>query len=181
MGSAEKSPAGLETVRFDERFRAGYSRPMSSRLIHAVQRSYPKIYLACHVDHVRTRSNPHHLSAHDSSLLAHLDESTGILPGQLARHLGVANSTLSPALKRLEALGYVSRLSRKSDRRRHELRLTPLGVKAMSASSVLDPRRLARVLALMAPANRRAAVAGLELLAQAALRFQAVARRRNRW
>src|SRR5262245_11140292 len=103
---------------------------MTSRLVRCIQRYYPQIYLACHVDHVRTKSNRYHLSAHDSSLLAHLDEAAPTLAGDLARHLGISNSTLSAALKRLEALGYLARKPRPRDRRQIELRLTTAGAEA---------------------------------------------------
>jgi DNA-binding MarR family transcriptional regulator len=154
---------------------------MTSRLIRAFQRSYPQIYLACHVDHVRTKTNRHHLSAHDSSLLAHLDETEPTLAGRLARHLGVSNSTLSAALKRLESLGYLTRQPRAADRRQSELRLTLSGAEAMSAASVLDPRRVEGVLARLPAIQQRRAVAGLELLARAAVAFQAASPRRKRW
>jgi DNA-binding MarR family transcriptional regulator len=154
---------------------------MSQRLVRSVQRAYPQIYLACHVDHVRTKSNRYHLSAHDSSVLAHLDETKSTLAGQLARHLGVSNSTLSAALKRLEALGYVARKPRPRDRRQVELRLTEPGAVAMSAASVLDAKRVAAMLARLSPAQQRRAAAGLDLLAGAARAAQAAAPRRNRW
>jgi DNA-binding MarR family transcriptional regulator len=154
---------------------------MSRPLVRAIQRCYPQIYLACHVDHVRTRTNRYHLSAHDSSLLAHLDEAAPTLAGQLARHLGVSNSTLSAALKRLESLGYVTRVPGARDRRQLELRLTPDGAQAMSATSVLDAARIARVLAHLPAAKQVSAVAGLELLARAAREFQASSSRRKRW
>jgi DNA-binding MarR family transcriptional regulator len=154
---------------------------MSQRLVRAIQRAYPRIYLACHVDHVRTKSNRHHLSSHDSALLAHLDETAPTRAGDLARHLGVAKSTLSPALKRLETLGCVVRRAAPDDRRQIELRLTPAGAIAMSDASVLDARRVAGVLSKLSPRQQRRAVAGLELLAQAAGEFQSQAPRRRRW
>lgn len=154
---------------------------MSSPLVRAIQRAYPQIYLACHVDHVRTKSNRFHVSAHDSALLAHLDEVTSTVAGQLAQHLGVSNSTLSAALKRLEALGHIERRVPARDRRRAELRLTAQGAEAMSAASVLDARRVARVLEQLPAAQQRRAVAGLALLARAAREFQARAPRRKRW
>jgi len=154
---------------------------MSHRLVRAIQRAYPKVYLACHVDHVRTKSNRHHLSSHDSALLAHLDESAPTLASDLARHLGVAKSTLSPALQRLEALGCLVRCAAADDRRQHELRLTPAGAIAMSNASVLDTHRVAGVLARLSQRDQRRAVAGLELLARAAATYQAHAPRRRRW
>jgi len=154
---------------------------MNAPLVRAVQRAYPQIYLACHVDHVRTKSNRHHLSAHDSTLLAHLDESRATTAGDLARHLGVAASTLSAALARLEKLGHLTRTPVRRDRRRIELRLTVQGAEAMAETSVLDRRRVAAVLGELSPREQKRAVAGLALLARAALAFQSHAPRRRRW
>jgi DNA-binding MarR family transcriptional regulator len=154
---------------------------MSQALVRVVQRCYPQIYLACHVDHVRTKSNRYHLSAHDSSLLAHLEEDAPTTPRELARHLGISNSTLSAALKRLEGLGYLARRAKVRDARQVELRLTAAGAEAMAAASVLDAGRVGAVLAQLAAAPRRRAVAGLQLLAEAARAFQAAAPRRKRW
>ena len=154
---------------------------MSSARIRAIQRYYPQICLACHVDHVRTKSNRHHLSAHDSTLLAHLDESLPTLAGSLARHLGIANSTLSAALNRLESLGHLTRTPSRRDKRQIEIRLTALGAEAMAEASVLDPRRIAAVLKNLSAAEQRSAIAGLALFASAALDYQAKAPRRKRW
>lgn len=145
---------------------------MTPNLVSDVQRYYPQIYLACHADHVRARSTAYRLSAHDSSLLAHLDERTSVPAGKLARHFGVAASTLSAALQRLESLGYLTRTPRARDRRAIELRRTPKGSEAMAATSVLDGKRVAGVLARLRPAERRRAVEGLALFAGAALKFQ---------
>src|ERR1700722_17718941 len=93
----------------------------------ALQRHYPQIYLACHADHVRARSTPYRLSAKDSMLLSHLDEDEPISAGELARHCGVAASTMSATLQRLEAQGYIQRTPKARDRRNVELRLTARG------------------------------------------------------
>jgi DNA-binding MarR family transcriptional regulator len=154
---------------------------MATDFVRALQRFYPQIYLACHVDHVRTKSNPHHLSAHDSTLLAHLDEHEPTLAGELARHLGVANSTLSAALKRIEALGHVKRTPRSLDRRQIDVRLTAAGAAAMAAASVLDARRVAALLGELSPAQQKRAIAGLELLVRAERNRQANSPRRKRW
>lgn len=146
-----------------------------------VQRCYPQIYLACHIDHVRAVSTPFRLSAKDSMLLSHLDETESMVAADLARHLGVANSTLSASLQRLEAQGYLARVPNRRDRRQSELRLTPQGAAAMSATSVLDREHVRRLLAELRPTERRRALAGLSLLARAALRYRAThPTRRNR-
>ncbi len=134
----------------------------------ALLRHYPQIYLACHVEHVRARSNAHSLSARDSSLLAHLDRERGTQAAELAQHMQVRPSTLSAALARLEGLGYIEREPDADDRRVQRLRLSALGETAMAESSVLDPQRAAALLACLAPAERERALEGLALLARAA-------------
>jgi DNA-binding MarR family transcriptional regulator len=131
-------------------------------------RSYPQIYLACHVEHVRARSNAHALSARDASLLSHLDRTQAINAAELAQHMQIRPSTLSAALARLEKLGYIEREADAQDRRVHRLRLSMRGEIAMAESSVLDPQRAARLLERLAPEERERALQGLVLLARAA-------------
>jgi MarR family transcriptional regulator, organic hydroperoxide resistance regulator len=140
---------------------------VSDRDVRLVQVSYPQIYLACHTRHVRRRSSPTGLSAVDSSLLAHLDEERAVRAGALARHLGVAASTLSAAIARLTAHGYILQQRDANDRRRIGLLLSDKGARAMQASSVLDSARVKRVLEQLTPAARKRALSGLALLAQA--------------
>jgi len=129
---------------------------------------YPQVYLACHVDHVRKRSNEHALSSTDSSILAHLDRATSLAANELARHIGVRPSTLSPALKRLESLRYIERRELPRDHRKKLLLLTERGQCAMAATSVLEPKRVQKLLDALGPADRKRAVDGLALLARAA-------------
>jgi DNA-binding MarR family transcriptional regulator len=142
--------------------------PVAKRDVMAVQRYYPQIYLACHTRHQRRRSNTAQLTSHESSLLAHLSPETPMRPATLARHLGVGASTLSAAVKRLTALGYIVRTRDASDGRAASLRLSALGARAMQAGSVLDTDRVELLLARLAPPERRRAVEGLALLAGAA-------------
>ncbi|HYM62684.1 MAG TPA: MarR family transcriptional regulator [Thermoanaerobaculia bacterium] len=139
-----------------------------NELIAAIQRSYPQIYFACHVDHVRKKSSVHRLSSHDSAILAHLDVETPLSPRALARHLGVVPSTLSASIAGLESLGYLTRTPRTEDRRTIELRLTERGAAAMRETSVLDPVRVGQLLAQLGESERRRAVEGIVLLARAA-------------
>jgi len=140
--------------------------------VYEVQRLYPMIYLACHIDHVRSSSTRWKLSSHDSSILAHLDVKESVTPRALGKHLGVVPSTLSASLTRLTKLGYVKSTTVEGDRRKKELRLTHLGAKAMASTSVLDAERVRTLLSRLAAPERKAALKGLALLAKAARAFE---------
>jgi DNA-binding MarR family transcriptional regulator len=142
--------------------------PVEEEDVTSVLRFYPQIYLACHVDHVRAVSTEWQLSAHDSSILAHLDVAEAIRPRVLARHLGVQASTLSASIARLEALGYVSSTPSPADKRRRDLTLTARGAEAMAATSVLDRERVRALLAGLSAEERAAGIRGLSTLARAA-------------
>lgn len=149
----------------------GIRRPSRSSLaasVRAVQIAYPQVYLACHTRHTRARSTPYRLSARDSSLLVHLDETRPTRPAVLARHMDVGASTMSAALRRLETLGYVARTAAAADRRGAELRLTARGAEALAATSVLEAGRVEALLRVLRPADRARAVDGLQLLGRAA-------------
>lgn len=145
---------------------------MLETLVQDVQRYYPQIYLACHVDHVRAASTPWRLSARDSALLSHLDRDSGTSPKELARHLAVTSSTLSAAIARLEKLGYLTNEPRAGDRRRREIVLTERGAEAMASTSVLDSGRVRDLLEQLPSRDQVAAVKGLAVLARAARRLQ---------
>ena len=141
---------------------------MSADDIYEVQRLYPQIFLACHTNHVRAATTRWKLSSHDSAILSHLDRSSGLSPRSLAKHLSVAPSTLSASIKRLTNLGYLTCDAPVNDKRRREIRLTDRGAEAMAATSVLDGDRVRELLKRLKPADRRAALNGLALLARAA-------------
>ena len=138
--------------------------------VFEVQRLYPQIYIACHADHVRAVSTKWCISSQDASILVHLDRETGLSPRALADHLGVAPSTLSAALARLAELGYLTNEPNGTDRRRRELRLTARGAEAIASTSVLNEERVRALLKELKPAERKAALHGLALLARAARR-----------
>lgn len=139
--------------------------------VFEVQRLYPQIYIACHTHHVRAVSTKYRISSQDASILVHLDRETGTSPRDLATHLGVAPSTLSAALARLAELGYLTNEPAAADRRKHEIRLTTRGAEAISSTSVLNAERVRALLAELKPDERKAAIRGLKLLAQAARRL----------
>ena len=141
---------------------------MHDQLVFEIQRLYPQVFVACHINHVRASSTKWRLSEHDASILAHLRLSKGTSPRSLAAHLGVVPSTLSAALKRLAELGYITNTPKAEDRRQRELWLTNSGAKAMASTSVLDATRVALLLQKLTAAERKIAVQGLSLLARAA-------------
>src|SRR6476660_4531748 len=98
------------------------------QVVEQVQLTYPQVYHACHTRHQRKRSTEHRLSARDASILAHCSADSPIVPARLAKHLSVARSTLSEALKKLTQVGYVRRVaSAEGDGRQVGLLLTAKG------------------------------------------------------
>lgn len=151
--------------------------PVASRDVRAVQAYYPRIYLACHIQHTRRTPARGNLTESESNLLGHLDERQPIRASDLARHMGVSRSSMSATIKRLVKLGYIASTRDSGDARALALRLSAAGARAMQAGSVLDTDRVALLLAQLSPAERNKVVEGLGLLARAADRVP----RKGRW
>ena len=130
--------------------------------------AYPRIYFACHTRHVRDPADGKVLSAHQASILSHLDSVDPTMVGELADHLGVTASTMSLNLTRLEKAGYITRERDPADRRVMNVLLTEAGERMRSAQTVLDPERVDRMLLELDPRVRREALRGLVLLSDAA-------------
>lgn len=139
---------------------------MLAQNVALIQACFPEIYFACHTRHPQPEDNCG-LTPRDSSLLAHIAGLDGIEPANLARHLGRAKSTLSAALKKLEALGLIVLDRPGNDARRRLLRITPAGRDCISRTSVLETDRLMAILKTLTKADQQAAVHGLQLLAGA--------------
>lgn len=141
---------------------------MPSAEVDQVLRCYPQIYFACHRRHIPDEQTRTVLSAHQASVLDHLDDvdSTSLLG--LARHMGVTASTMSLMVDRLERGGYVTRERSAVDKRRVDVRLTPSGVRIKRQQKVLEPELVQAMLNRLDPARRELALAGLQLLAGAA-------------
>jgi DNA-binding MarR family transcriptional regulator len=156
------------TVRLTER----NERDMDSRedLVTQIQMLYPRIYMACHVDHMKARSSESKISARDSAILAHLSSEHFRHPGILAKHLDITPSTLSEALHHLVSLGYVTFKTNPDDERKTEFKLTDSGITAMKNASVLDSKKVIRLLERLSAEDCRRAVEGLVILAEAAIK-----------
>ena len=133
-----------------------------------IQFCYPQIYFACHTRHDRSRSSEARVSARDSAILVHLDTTRVTNLSPLARHLGLATSTLSEAVSRLSRLGYIEKTPAAGpDRRSIGLRLTEKGADAVQAGSVLETARLHAALRRVPPRDRQVICRGLARLATA--------------
>jgi DNA-binding MarR family transcriptional regulator len=141
---------------------------MSRLEVETVLRCYPQIYFACHRRHIRDERTNAVLSAHQASVLDHLDDVEGTSLLQLARHMGVTASTMSLTIDRLERGGYVTRERSEADKRRVDLRLTPVGVRIRRQQKVLEPDLVRAMLNRLDDRRRSRALRGLELLAEAA-------------
>jgi len=145
--------------------------------VKQVLTDYPRIYFACHTRHVRDPRTREKVSAHQASILDHLDVVAPTSLQDLANHMGVTPATMSLGIERLVRQGYVSRRRSKADGRQLELRLSAAGVRLRDAQSVLDPERVRALLDNLTEAERKDALRGLALLAEAPKR-NAVRRRR---
>jgi DNA-binding MarR family transcriptional regulator len=155
---------------------------MKRDAVRAVMENYPRIYFACHTRHVKDPKTRRQVSAHQASILDHLDEAEPTALVDLARHMGVTVSTMSLNVERLVRRGYVRRTRDAEDRRRLRLLLTASGLRLREASSVLEPARVGAMLDELDADELARALKGLALLAQAAERRMArVAEERPSW
>ena len=141
---------------------------MNREEVTRVLDDYPKIYFACHARHVRDPKTDERISAHQASILDHLDEIQATRLTDLAEHIAVTPGTMSIHVARLEAKGYLTRTRDANDARCVRLRLSAAGRRIRTASSVLDPDRVSDMLNCLAAKDRALALAGLRRLAEAA-------------
>lgn len=135
--------------------------------VKQVMELYPRIYFACHTRHVRDPKTQRLLSAHQASILDHLDEREPLTLLDLAHHMGVTPSTMSLHVERLVRRGYISRVRATEDGRRLQLLITTAGVRVREAKSVLDPARVRALLERLTHEEREEGIRGLALLARA--------------
>jgi DNA-binding MarR family transcriptional regulator len=153
---------------------------MQSEAVRQLMEFYPRIYFACHRRHVRDPKSRQVLSAHQGSILDHLDAREPVTLLELARHMGVTPSTMSLEVQQLVRKGYVTRERDTKDGRRLMLRLSSGGVRVREANSVLDTERVRKMLARLSREECAAGIAGLALLAKAASAQTEELRKRRR-
>ncbi|HYN07473.1 MAG TPA: helix-turn-helix domain-containing protein [Vicinamibacterales bacterium] len=136
--------------------------------IERVQFCYPQVYYACHTRHQHGRTRDGRLSPRDSQLLVHLDRRRPLAVTRLAYHMGLAASTVSEAISRLERFGYVTKAAVSGgDRRLVGILLTKKGVDAERSTSVLETGRLRTVVRRLSRRNLAEVIGGLTHLADA--------------
>ena len=145
------------------------------KMIRRVQRAYPQIWFACHVEH-RTRRNEKTLTDRDAGILEHIDASPGLSATALGAHLGIGKSSMSAHLKRLLAAGWL--VEERVGREKH-IRLTASAEALLIDVSPLDAERVGAVLNAMSVDERQRALEGLELFSSASKRIRQTEAARN--
>ena len=136
--------------------------------VETVLECYVRIYFACHARSVSDPKKRSAISPNQANVLEYLDKEEGITVLDLARHLGVAPSTMSLTLDRLERGGFVFRRKDPTDGRRTMIVLTPDGERIKRKQKVLEPDLIAAMLNRLSSTRRREAIAGLRTLTEAA-------------
>ena len=108
-------------------------------MIRRVQRAYPQIWFACHVQH-RTRRSASGLTDREAGILEHIEATSGCRASDLALHLGIGKPALSAQLKKLAAQGLIE-LETGSDAREKRIALTPVARNRLIDASPLDADR----------------------------------------
>jgi DNA-binding MarR family transcriptional regulator len=128
----------------------------------------PRILYACRRLDARALSTGRSLSPQQALILDQLDAEVPTSLQALAAQMSVTAPTMSVAIGRLVREGYVRRDRDAIDGRRLDLTLSPAGVRVRKATSSLDPRRVATLLARLSASDRVAALRGLSALSDAA-------------
>ena len=133
--------------------------------------AYPRIHFACRAREVFDPVSGRALTEHQGRILSQLDTEDPTMVTELAEYMGVTPSTMSLNLKRLEGAGFVTRTRDPEDRRVMNVLLTEPGRRTREAVTLLDPDRVDAMLSGLRPEDRRRALDGLAILADAADRL----------
>jgi len=142
--------------------------------------AYPAIYLACHRRHIRDDESGAIVTAHQASILDHLDIRKPTTLSSLAEHLGIGRSAMSIQVNQLVRRGYIQRSAVHGDGRKVDLTLTNAGNRVKRQNTVLDPELARAMFASMSESELVSALEGIERLAKyATMLTRRTARRRN--
>jgi DNA-binding MarR family transcriptional regulator len=126
---------------------------------------YPAVYLALH----RRDGKRRPLAAASRGVLQHLTLTGPVRVGELAKHLGRAQSVVSEIVSHLERDGLLERQRDPADARRTLVWLSGAGVERLDEErQVLSRELAARAMARMAPSDVAALLRGLAALVAAA-------------
>lgn len=129
---------------------------------------YLRIYSACHVPSQARGKKTSSVSSNQATVLDNLSLTKGVTVLNLARHMGVAPSTMSLTLDRLERGAFIKRIKDREDGRRTYVFLTPEGDRIQRGQKILEPERIAALLGNLTILERKQAIAGLRNLMEAA-------------
>ena len=136
--------------------------------VDLVLSALPRVLFACRPRAVPDQADRPGVSPHQAHILSQLDGEDPTMVGELAESLGVTASTMSLNLKRLREAGLVVCERDPDDRRVMNVRLTEAGEQARDAARPLDVDRVDALLEGLWPEDRRRALEGLAILADAA-------------
>jgi DNA-binding MarR family transcriptional regulator len=136
----------------------------------AIARLYPEVYLLLHR---RSGETHQRLTPQSQAILQHLTYSGPLTVGEMAKHLGRAQSVISETVHALEQRGLLARIRDERDRRRTLVWLTDAAHGLLAElREVLDRERIAAAVGAMSNDERRALLEGLEALVGAAARVR---------
>jgi DNA-binding MarR family transcriptional regulator len=166
--TAERSDVGHPDGELTDRELT--DRELTDREVDAFTRACNQVYALMHRNRsalAAARSGSGQLSDSQLAIVTPLTEHGTMSVGQLAERAGVAQPTVTRAIKQLAGAGIVTRERGPADDRTVLVALTPTGTLAWRAA--VEQMRAFQRLALehIAPARRATVVAALEELAQA--------------
>jgi DNA-binding MarR family transcriptional regulator len=134
--------------------------------VQTVARLYPELYLLLHR---RSGAVEERLTPQSLAILQHLTFSGPLTVGEMAKHLGRAQSVVSETVHALERRGLLARVRDERDRRRSLVWLTEASEELLQRlREVLDRGRLRAAIGAMSNQDVHALVRGLEALVRAA-------------
>ncbi len=140
-------------------------RTVSDEAARELGELFPAVYLALH----RRDDKRRQLAGASRAVLQHLTLTGPLRVGELARHLGRAQSVVSEIVKHLERDGLLERQRDPEDGRRTSIWLSPAGIGRLDEDrQVLSPRLCAEAISRMPGPDVAALLRGLRALVAAA-------------